>query len=136
VVWRNINGESFVPQDMGNPFWNGIPVDVDGDGRLDVVASISSNHFVLFNRTEGGGYAVIVNVDAPLGSLVRGYYADGSILVQQWGSADTSRFSQGLQPLRFGVGEVPLVSVGVQRPGEGTEYVRATLVEGTNRISI
>ena len=72
----------------------------------------------------------------PLGSLLRGYYADDSILVQQWGSADNSRYSQGLLPLRFGVGELPPASVGVQWPGEDGEYQRAELTEGTTRVSL
>ena len=71
-----------------------------------------------------------VNVDAPLGSLVRGYYSDGSVLVQQWGAADVSRYSQSLQPLRYGVGTASLVAVGVQWPGELGERKRVTLAQG------
>ena len=136
VVWHNLEGKSFEALDLGVPIWMGIPVDVNGDGRVDIVASIGEEHFVLFNHTDGAGRLVTVDVDAPLGSLVRGYYADGSVLVQQWGSADNNRYSQGLLPLRFGVGKVPLVSVGLQRPGELGERKRAHVAEGQEYVQL
>jgi hypothetical protein len=136
VVWRNISGSAFVSQDLGIPSWMGVQADVDGDGRIDVIATAESGHFVLFNRTAGGGYALTVDVDAPLGSLVRGYYADGSVLLQQWGSADNNRYSQGILPLRFGVGEVPLVAVGLKHPGDLNERKRIYLENGRTHLTL
>jgi hypothetical protein len=136
MVWRNLSGVGFAPQEVGSGFINGVAADVDSDGQLDLITSTATVRSVFFNRTTGGGYAVRVDVDAPLGSLVRGYYEDGSTLIQQWGSADTSRYSQSLQPLRFGVGGVPLVAVGLQWPGELGERTRVSLAPGQTSLAL
>ncbi len=136
TVWRNLSGGWFSPLPVGNGFINGVAADANGDGLMDLITSTDVVRSVHFNRTVGGGVAIRVNVDAPLGTLVRGYYADGSTLVQQWGSADTSRYSQSLQPLVFGVAGVPLVEIGLQWPGELGERKRITLASGQTQLTL
>jgi len=120
VLWWN-TGAALNPLDMGVAFEAAVAIDADGDGRVDVVSTTSEDRWVLFNRSRNTGVAVMVDVRAPLGTVVRGYYEDGSVQAQQWGSAMTSRYSQGVLPLRFGVFDVGLRSLTLQLPGEAEE---------------
>ncbi len=72
----------------------------------------------------------------PLGSVVRGIYADGSVLAQQWGGTAISRYSQGLRPLRFGTASGPLHAITVQRPGQRAPDLVVAVPEGTRRVQL
>ena len=62
---------------------------------------------VLRNGTRGGGGALRViprgTGNDPVGTVVSAFYADGGVQTQRYGSAHTTRYSQGLVPLHFGI---------------------------------
>ncbi len=140
VIWRNEEGRRFTPLEVGGDGYQGcfmaVAADVDNDGRIDFITSKGEETSIFFNRTAKGGKSLLVDVSAPLGTLVRGHYADGTVLVQQWGSADVSRYSQGLLPLRFGVSNTPLESIDAQWPGETEPRTIVNIEPDQTRIAI
>ncbi len=123
--WRNDNAETFAPVSLQQDLEVAVnrvllPGDFDGDGWLDLITS-NANHGTrqfLHNVSTGANHAVTVDIDAPRGAQITGYYADDSQLLQQWGVAASNRFSQGTRPVHFGVGEVDLVRIGIRWPGD------------------
>lgn len=114
----------------------GAPGDLDGDGYADAVLFTSTENLLL--RTTGPEPAPVVEVvpDAPLGSIVRGIYADGSVLAQQWGGTTISRYSQGLRPLRFGTATGPLLQLSLQRPGQIAPDRYVAVPPGARRVAL
>lgn len=140
--WRNLLGESFVPElldaDFANPVSNWISAgDVDLDGRIDMVVMTASTRQVLQNETEGPNTLLEVLPDLPLGTIIRAYHPDGTVYAQSWGSATVTRYSQMLQPLRFGQAPgVPVIELGVQLPGDAQERYRVNVPPGTRRLDL
>ncbi len=125
TLYRNQRGEGFSAVEVPTALVDAVAADVDSDGRMDLVGQgPEAQHRVLFNRHEGGGDRVVVDVSAPLGSLVRGRYLDGSVQLLVHGG-NTSRYSQVAEAIEFGSGSGGdrLLSVSLQRPGQAEEPV-------------
>lgn len=92
---------------------------------------------LLPNRTEGPNTLLQVHPDLPLGSIIRAYHPDGTVFAQQWGSATVTRYSQSLQPLRFGQAPgVPVTELGVQWPGDPEERYRIEVPPGASTVGL
>lgn len=133
ALWRNQGGARLARHLLSEGFSAGaggriVGGDVDGDGWVDLVASTPASLQLLRNTTASGAEVLVVHPDLPLGSLVRAYYCDGRVQVQQWGATAVSRYNQSLQPLRFGRGAgVEIYALGVHVPGEAGEGLQIAL---------
>ena len=140
--WRNLLGESFEREPLDGDFSNPVSHwftagDIDMDGQIDIVLMTQFNRQVLQNRTQGPNTLLEVHPDLPLGTVIRAYHADGTIFAQSWGAATVTRYSQVLQPLRFGQApDVPVLELGVQLPGDATERYRVTVPAGVRRVDL
>ncbi|QDV05749.1 FG-GAP repeat protein [Planctomycetes bacterium Poly30] len=140
--WRNLLGESFERANLDDGFGQALTSwfaagDVDLDGRIDLVVMTGSTRQVLENVTVGANTLLEVHPDLPLGTVVRAYHPDGTVFAQSWGAATVSRYSQSLQPLRFGQAPgVPVTQVGVQLPGDATERYRVNVPAGSRRLDL
>ncbi len=140
-VWRNTGG-TFVPTEVAldlsatplSP--QAVSTDLDGDGFIDVVGVNGETHWVLRNTTEQVHRPLRVHLDAPMGTRVVAHTDDGTVLGQQWGAMQTSRYSQGLQPLRFGVPQgATITHLEVTTPG-GVESQRFEVVGTEMDVSV
>ena len=111
-MWlHNRGGERFEREALDatwglREFSHGAAVDVDGDALVDVVIA-GHRRMVLRNATTAAGSALRVALGAaagdPVGTIVTAVYDSGMRKVQRYGSALTTRYSQGLAPLHFGI---------------------------------
>ncbi len=140
--WRNLLGESFEFARLDGAFNSPVTEwftagDVNLDGRIDIVMMSSLARQLLPNRTEGPNTLLQVHPDLPLGSIIRAYHPDGTVFAQQWGSATVTRYSQSLQPLRFGQAPgVPVTELGVQWPGDPEERYRIEVPPGASTVGL
>jgi len=102
--------------------------DLQNDGLADLIAAWSgfSPRFALINVPfHKNGYAYVDVPHEPLppiGTVVRAYYSDGAVQAQRYGSASSTRWSQTVTPLHFGVpAGSSIVEIGFSFPGEATE---------------
>jgi hypothetical protein len=82
-------------------------LDVDADGRIDVIAA-SEELYLLWNRRENANTFVRVSLQdstEPIGTLVTARYRSGRQVIRRYGSVDSSAYSQTLRPLHFGIRE-------------------------------
>jgi hypothetical protein len=131
-LWRNRRGKRFdfarlTEATVPEPIHAAVSGDFDGDGATDVVLVGHERH-LLRNRAAGGGGFVDVALrqsgGEPIGALVRAVYSDGRASLQRYGSMRSSRYSQSLQPLHFGIpAGAALEKIGVRWPGEAAEEI-------------
>ncbi len=111
-MWaRNRGGGRFDLEEI-DPRWrlreftHAAAADVDGDALVDVVL-VGHRRMVARNVTRAAGRAVTVlpraSTGDPVGTLVTAVYTGGMSRAQRFGSALTTRYSQGLGPLHFGI---------------------------------
>ena len=71
------------------------------------LAIMGGRRLIARNSSVNDNSSLVVVLEAksrPLvGTLVRSVYDDGHVLAQRYGSAYNTKYSQGLQPLLFGV---------------------------------
>lgn len=140
--WRNLLGESFEQAPLDEGFGSSTSKwfttgDVDQDGRIDIVMMTSLRRQVLRNRTAGENRLLEVHPTLPLGTVVRAYHPDGTVFAQQWGAATVTRYSQSLQPLRFGQAPgVSVTEIGVQLPGDAAERYRVDVPPGAESVDL
>lgn len=140
--WRNLLGESFERAELDDDFQGAVTSwftagDVNLDGRIDFVMMTTIDRQVLQNATEGDNTLLEVHPDLPLGTVIRAYHPDGTVYAQAWGAATVTRYSQMLQPLRFGQAPgVTVMQLGVQLPGDATERYRVNVPAGSRRLDI
>lgn len=141
-LWVNEGGRRLIPVDGALQLEPRIEAagaaDVDGDGRVDVVAA-GSSRVLLKNRTPGPATSVEVDLrdprGNPIGALVTAVYADGRRLARRWG-AERSIFSQTAGPVRFAAGPGNTIArIDVRWPGERTAAGHP-VAPGTPRIVI
>jgi hypothetical protein len=113
TLWHNVEGKAieFISLEsklVGNHQIQAASVlDVDGDGRIDVIAA-SEELYLLWNRREhANSFLRLLLEDSPepIGALVTAHYRSGRQVIRRYGSANSSAHSQSLQPLHFGVPE-------------------------------
>jgi len=107
----NDDGQRFAVEPM-DPEWGlreftrAAPLDVDGDGRVDL-ALFGHRRLLLRNATVGGGSALSVlpraAEDDPVGTVVTAIYASGRVRAQRYGSTRSTQYSQGSGSLHFGI---------------------------------
>lgn len=118
-------------------FTHAAPLDADGDGLLDVVL-VDRRRMLARNVSAGAGGALRVVLRGergdPVGTVVTAVYSDGTTAAQRFGSASTTKLSQGTAPLHFGIAEGAAIErLEVRWPG-GRRETRAvaageTLIE-------
>lgn len=132
LLWHNQKGErfEFIPLPravVGQPIHAATTLDADGDGRTDL-ALIGRRRHLLRNVADSGNGRIEVILQGqdrpPIGALVTAIYDDGGRLVQRYGSAHSTAYSQSLQPLHFGVpAGSRLEAIEVRWPGEATSEI-------------
>jgi len=104
-------------------FTRATSLDADGDGRVDV-ALFDHRRVLARNETSGGGSALRVLPRAaggdPVGTVITAFYASGKVRAQRYGSAASTRYSQGSGALHFGVA-----------PGDGVLRLQIRWPDGT-----
>ncbi len=143
LLLRNEAGERFTPLQFagGDRFpahARGIALDADGDGLLEV-ALMGGGRRLARNASTRAGSALLVVPKAdggdPVGTVVTAFYVDGTKQAQRYGSASTTRHSQGLLPLHFGVPARGAVErLEVRWPDARTET--RTVLPGQNAIEL
>lgn len=143
VVWWNRGGERFTFHDLGDDAIDervlaATALDADGDGWTDLVVVGRSCHLLRNTVAPGAGRVDVVLRDGgsePIGAVVRAFHRDGRVVARRHGSAHSTVFSQGVQPLRFGFTEGGEIDrVGVRWPGEPEEELHA--VSGAGRVVV
>ena len=160
---RNEDGRRFVTEPL-DPAWElqaytrSIAVDVDDDGRLDVVL-MGHRRMLLRNATTGGGAALrvllrgvggdrvgtvagggdsagtVIGGGDPVGTVVSAIYDNGMVQAQRYGSALNTRYSQGSAPLHFGIPAGASITHLRLRWPDGT-VVERPVAAGETRIEL
>jgi hypothetical protein len=144
-LWTNLRGRRF----RADPFpkkaepgriFAATSCDIDGDGRIDLVAAGKRRRLLSNTSDKENGFLDVVlktTEGEPVGALVRVRYSDGSIRAQRYGSSHSSAYSQALGPLHFGIRkDVSLQKVGVQWPGDGSETLYDAPETGTRMVIV
>jgi hypothetical protein len=144
-LWTNLGGSRF----RGDPFperaepggiFAATSCDIDGDGRIDLVAAGRRRHLLRNTSDDANGFLDVVlrtTEREPVGALVRVRYSDGSIRAQRYGSSHGTPYSQALGPLHFGIRKgVSVRKVGVQWPGDRSETLYDAPETGTPMVIV
>lgn len=104
--------------------------DIDSDGWSDLVI-MGLRRLIARNTSGKRNRSLVVAVEAkkrpPIGTVVRAYYDNGRVQAQRYGSAHLTRYSQGLQPLVFGIpADAKIMRVEVLWPGGKKEVTPVT----------
>jgi hypothetical protein len=135
LLLHNVAGARFEPMEVAGAaavpaHARAIALDADGDGRLDV-ALFGGGRRLARNRTANAGAALLVRLVSgrgdPVGTLVTAVYAGGKKQAQRFGSATTTRYSQGVLPLHFGVPSGSAIERLEVRWPDGRAETRAVL---------
>ncbi|MCG8556007.1 MAG: CRTAC1 family protein [Proteobacteria bacterium] len=136
----NQDGKRFkrVDQDFAIGRFTGVCVaDFDQNGSQDLVMAGPGQRLFARNLRPARGVMVSIRSSGrtpPVGALVTAHYADGRKHRQRYGSAYSTRYSQSLLPLHFGVPAHTTLSHFVVRwPGEVQDQ-RVDVAPGTRSL--
>ncbi|OIP37660.1 MAG: hypothetical protein AUK47_13220 [Deltaproteobacteria bacterium CG2_30_63_29] len=116
----------------------GFVADLDNDGWLDAITAMGKRLRISNKSTGNSALMVYLTADGvqPIGAIVRAYYANGSVRAQRYGSAASTRWSQTLLPLHFGIPlDGAIREIGIVWPGD-SEEIRTSVEIGQTVLSL